>query len=80
MSMKRRQSKPQPSSRMVNEHAAVLARHLHVDMFRRILRKREAPLDLRLPLARGVELRFLLVGDAEVSMLDGVDEDLGRDR
>src|ERR1044071_3122991 len=57
---------------------AALALEAHLGRSPGVLRHRQAPLDLRLPLRVRAQLRLLVVGDAEVSVLDGVDEELGQ--
>src|SRR6266511_612009 len=55
---------------------AVDALEAHLGSARGVLRHAEAPLHFRLPQRVRAQLRLLLVRDAEVSVLDGVDEEL----
>src|SRR5205823_95067 len=55
---------------------AVDALEAHLGGAAGVLRHAEAPLHFHLPRRMRAQLRLLFVGDAEVSVLDGVDEEL----
>src|SRR5206468_5532779 len=54
----------------------ILPLERHLGVLAGILRESQTPLHFVAPSAAGIQLRLVLVGDAEVAVFDGVDEEL----